>query len=214
MMRIASAALLALVAGPAWAGDAWIAEYLIGNADGDGTLVLVRDELQVEYRMEGQAPRIWRKTPDGVEMQELHTDQKKLIAYSPGDLRTLGMTMEWEQLTGLVSPDLRRQPAIKEAARQFGQVVVRYEGVDRSGQPLMLNWLPEVGMPVLFRTGRPNESGVAAHPNLQLRKLSRLPSEQAFSSKDGLLEIDHADLGDMEMNPDMRRLTQDAHPGH
>ncbi len=213
-MRIASAVLLALVAGPAWAGDAWIAEYLIGNAVGGKTLVLVRDETQVEYRMEGQASRIWRRTPDGVEMHELYPDQKKLIAYSPGDLRTMGMALDWEQLAGLVSPEVRRSSEIEESVRQFGQIVVRYEGVDHSGQPVVLNWLPEVGLPALFKAVWQQESGVVPRANLELRKLSRLPAEQAFSSEEGLLEIDQVDLGDMEMNPDMRRLTQDAHPGH
>ncbi|MET1161613.1 MAG: hypothetical protein ABWY48_03660, partial [Pseudoxanthomonas sp.] len=60
MKSLASAMVLALVAGPACAGDAWVAEYAVHDQKGERTLVLARDEDQVEYRLGNEAPRIWR----------------------------------------------------------------------------------------------------------------------------------------------------------
>jgi hypothetical protein len=46
---------------------------------------------------------------------------------------------------------------------------------------------------------------------LALKSLVRRPSDAAFSPTDQLLEIDQADLGDMEMNPEVQRLGRHGH---
>jgi hypothetical protein len=201
------AVLLALLAGPAWAGDAWVADYAIQDAKGERTLVLVRDDNRVEYRISGEAPRIWRRLQDGVEMRELHPEEKRVITYSPGDLRTLGMPTDWEQLAGIVEPGLRTRLSMKDGAKFFGQASVRYTGSDPQGNKVMLDWLAGAGLPVHYCVGGQCAAKRDAGDGLRLRSLKQVPAEQAFSSEEGLLEIDQADLGDMEMDPVVRHLT-------
>lgn len=196
MKSFASGLLLALIAGPAWAGDAWVAEYAVHDHKGERTLVLVRDEERVEYRLSDEAPRLWRRLQDGVEMRELHPDQKRSLVYSPGDLRTLGMDSAWEQLAGIVDPGLLTKLSRKEESRQFGQQSIRYAGTDANGQPVVMEWLPELALPVRYCIGQPCVKNKNAESSLRLRTLKRMPAEQAFSSEQGLLELDQADLGD------------------
>ena len=207
MKKAASCVLLALLAGPVWAGDAWVADYAIQDAKGERTLVLVRDENRVEYRISGEAPRIWRRLQDGVEMRELHPQEKRVVTYSPGDLRTLGMPTEWELLAGIVEPGLRTRLSMQDGAKVFGQPSVRYTGADAQGNKVILDWLAGASLPVRYCVGGQRAAKRGAGDGLRLRSLKQVPAEQAFSSEEGLLEIDQADLGDMEMDPVVRHMT-------
>lgn len=207
MKKVASCLLLALLAGPAWAGDAWVADYAIRDDKGERTLVLVRDDDTVEYRISGEAPRIWRRLQDGVEMRELHPAEKRVVTYSPGDLRTLGMPTEWGLLAGIVEPGLRTRLSRKDGARVFDQASVRYAGSDAQGKQVILDWLADAGLPVRYCVGEQCAAKRDAGDGLRLRSLKRMPADQAFSSEEGLLEIDQADLGDMEMDPVVRHMT-------
>ena len=204
--------LLALVAGPSWAGDAWVAEYQVLEGAVSKSLVVVRGDQQVEYRLAGEAPRLWRRTPDGIEMRELYPDERRMIAYSPGDLRTLQMTPDWEELVGVVDPATRAQLLPDGGGSRFGQKLTRYAGTDSRGNQVVLDWLPEAGLParlVLATEDAVKTKGTPAR--LALKGLARQPSALAFSPTDGLLETDQADLGDMEMNPDIKRLGRRGH---
>lgn len=204
--------LLVLVAGPSWAGDAWVAEYQVAEGAVTKSLVVVRDDQQVEYRLAGEAPRLWRKTPDGTEMRELYPDEGRMITYSPGDLRTLQMTPDWEELVGVVNPATRTELLPKSDTRRFGQKLTHYAGTDSQGNQVAVDWLPEAGLPArlaLKSEGAGKRSDMPAR--LALKSLVRRPSDAAFSPTDKLLEIDQADLGDMGMNPDVQRLGRHGH---
>ena len=192
---------LALLAGPGWAGEAgreeaWVGDYRIRDAQGERALVLVRDESRVEYRVAGESTRIWRQTPDGLEMIELYPAERRMVVYTPGDLRTLGVQPDWALLTGLVDPALRARLSVSGDATAFAQPLSRYRGNDAKGVRVELDWLAEAGLPARYCVG---ESCAGKHRDadaIRLQQLTRLPAEDAFTSLDGLLEIDHADLGD------------------
>lgn len=212
MKRKSCLLLLFLVAGPSWAGDAWVAEYQVAEGAVTQSLVVVRDDQQVEYRLAGEAPRLWRRTSDGIEMRELYPDEGRMIIYSPGDLRTLQMTPDWEELVGVVNPATRAELLPKGDTRRFGQKLTHYAGTDSHGNQVALDWLPEAGLPVrlvLKTEGAGKRADLPA--GLALKSLARWPSDLAFSPTDELLEIDQADLGDMEMNPDVQRLGRHGH---
>lgn len=207
--------VLATVASPAWAGDAWQAKYRVRDAEGERTLVVVRDETQVEYRMSGQAPRVWRKLQDGVEMRELHRREARMVTYTPGDLRTMGMPTEWDALAEVVAPEVRAQLSARGQSSRLGQSSLHYQGADAQGKPVVLEWLPGVGLPALYCTGaQACLKNPGKHAALELLALRTLPAAQAFSSTEGLLEIDQADLGDMEMDPVVHALVHDGHTAH
>lgn len=207
---------LAFIAGPSWAGDAWVGDYRIRDAQGERNLVLVRDETRVEYRVAGQPPRIWRQTPDGVELLELYPAERRVIAYAPGDLRTLNLHPDWTQLTGLVDPALRARltasASAPTGASAFAQPLTRYRGTDQQGQAVVLDWLSAPGLPARYCSGARCDGKRDDEDAIHLQGLKRMPAEAAFSSLEGLLEIDHADLGDMEQDPFVHGLSHAPPP--
>lgn len=195
-----SALWLMLLAGQGWAGDAgvdapsdqaWVGVYRLRDHQGERSLVLVRSATQVEYRVPGQPVRLWRRTPDGPELHEIDPASKRDVVYAPGELRTLHAQPAWAQLAGLVAPDLRGSLTGQHKGRAFGQPLTRYRGRDAHGTRIELDWLPDAGLPVRYRLGKRGNGDA-----IVLLRLDRTPASQAFTTRAGLVEIDHADLGD------------------
>lgn len=213
-MRSALFLLLCMFgAGPAWAGSgttdalAWVAEYRVHDDQGDRTLVLVRSDVRVEYRMAGEPVRIWEKGGDGPFLREVFIADGRIVSFAPGDLRALGRDTEWLQLSHLVDPALRAQLQEKgttkvSAARNAP--ARRYRG-DVQGVQAQLDWLDAADLPSQYRTGK----GRAAYV-LELRSLEQRPVGLAFTATDGLREIDYADIGDMELDPFARRYNREG----
>jgi len=194
--------------GPVWAGSgtaealAWVAEYRVHDGLGDRTLVLVRSDERVEYRLAGEPVRIWEKGGDGVFHREVFIAEGRIVSYAPGDLRALGRSAEWAQLNHLVDPALREQLLEQRTTKvtaAHDARAQRYRG-DAHGVPVQLDWLEDADLPSRFRSGKGRTAYV-----LELRSLERRPAEQAFTATDGLREIDYADIGDMELDPFARR---------
>lgn len=220
--------LLALIAGQGWAGEggddsgsqavagktAWVADYRIRDANGERGLVMVRDDNRVEYRVANEPVRVWRQTADGVELRELYSAERRMVVYAPGDLRTLDKVPDWAQLSGLVDPALRTQLKATGDAAAFAQPLTRYRGVDRDGTPVALDWLADSGLPARYCAGKHCSSRSRSDDALRLQGLTQASAEGAFTSFEGLLEIDHADLGDMELDAFVHGLSHVEHPAH
>lgn len=224
--------LLALIAGQGWAGDggsdgldsnnmvagdesAWVGDYRIRDASGERELRLVRDGTRIEYRIAGEPIRVWRQTPDGVELRELYPTDRRMVVYAPGDLRTLDKVPDWAQLSGLVDPALRARLAVAGNASAFAQPLTRYRGADSQGKPVQLDWLAGPGLPARYCLGehcdgKRRSDGEA----IRLQALTQTPVKDAFTPLEGLLEIDHADLGDMELDTFVHGLSHAEHPAH
>lgn len=202
--------LLALcLAGPLWAGEAggnaveagqaWVAEYQLHDAQGDRTLVVVRDEQRVEYRETGQPIRVWRQGGDGLEHHQIFPDDRKVVVYTPGDLRALGHTPDWTKLSELVDPALRDQLKDAGSTRISGEQARRYRGT-RDGARIELAWLQSPALPARYRRNAGEERF-----ELTLRKLERRAAGEAFTPTAGYREMDFADIGDMALDPFARR---------
>ena len=220
---------LALIAGQGWAGDgrsdefdsnaitgktAWVADYRIRDARGERGLVMVRDDTRIEYRVANEPIRVWRQTADGVELRELYPAERRMVVYAPGDLRTLGKVPDWTQLSGLVDPALRAQLNAAGSAAVFAQPLTRYRGADGQSTPIVLDWLADPGLPARYCIGKHCGGRGRSDDAIRLQGLTRAPAEGAFTSLEGLLEIDHADLGDMELDTFVHGLSHAEHPAH
>jgi len=203
--------LLALcLAGPLWAGEAgkkvadsaaqaWVAEYQLHDAQGDRTLVLVRDENRIEYRIPGEPIRVWQQGSDGLEHREIFPADQKVVVFAPGDLRALGHVPDWAKLSGLVDPALRGQLKEAGSTRIAGEPAQRYRGT-QDGEHIELAWLQAPALPAHFRRG----AGKGRF-ELTLRKLERHAAAEAFTATGDFRELDYADIGDMELDPFARR---------
>jgi hypothetical protein len=221
---------LALIAGQGWAGDgrseepgsnavagktAWVADYRIRDARGEHSLTIVRDDSRIEYRVANEPVRVWRQTADGVELRELYPAERRMVVYAPGDLRTLDKVPDWAQLSGLVDPALRAQlKATGDAAALFALPLTRYRGADSQGTPIALDWLEGPGLPARYCLGKHCGGQRRSDDAIRLQALIQATAEQAFTRVDGLLEIDHADLGDMELDAFVHGLSHAEHPAH
>jgi hypothetical protein len=189
----ALAVLLGFVAGPAWAGDTWRAEYEVREGEARRTLVVVRSDDRVEYRAGVDAPvRIWRRLDDGIERLEVFAGRGAAVLASPGDLRTFEAAPDWETLAGIVPASLRASLEPRGHARRFERDASRHSGRDPDGHRVALEWLDEVGLPADYRAG---------DYRLHLRSLERVDEAQAFTPVADLRVYDRADLGDMPLDP-------------
>ncbi|GAB3386439.1 hypothetical protein [Lysobacter fragariae] len=217
MRRALLIVLFALGAGPARAGSdavvtpapavAWVAQYTVHDAAGDRTLVLVRGDDRVEYRLAGEPIRVWRQGADGLVHHEVFVDAGRVVTYAPGDLRALGRHPQWSQLSHLVDPTLRAKLASRGTVHvqaAHGADAQRYRG-DVGGIPVAMEWLDAADLPATYRSGE----GKAAY-RLELRALEQRPVAQAFTAFDGLREIDYADIGDMELDPFARQYIREG----
>ena len=96
--------------------------------------------------------------------------------------------------------------------------MTRYHGIDAQGLPVQLDWLADAGLPVRLSIDTPRKAQrndkARDGDAIRLLALKQAPADLAFTAVDGLLEIDHADLGDMELDPFVRGLSHAAHPAH
>ena len=206
----ASLLMLLFLAGHGWAGEAaWEGRYRIRDAVGERELVLLRGDDRIEYRIAGEPVRVWRKVADGIELSELYPQQRRKVVFSPGDLRTLDKEPDWALLGDLIDPALRAQLQAAGGGRGFDQAQTRYRGHDAQGRPVELDWLDAAALPARYCVGRPKAKRCDADA-IRLQGLRQVDAA-AFSPADELLEIDQADLGDMELDPFVKGL---GHAGH
>ncbi|RNF86184.1 hypothetical protein [Montanilutibacter psychrotolerans] len=208
LMRLGALAVLCL-AGPLWAGETagdvadqglvWVAEYQLHDAQGDRTLVVARDEKRVEYRTPGEPIRAWQQGSDGVVHRQIFPADRKVVVYTPGDLRALGHVVAWPKLSGLVDPTLLDQMQAVGDTRIAGEAAQRYRGA-KDGLRIELSWLSTAALPAHYQSGRGK-----GRFELTLRKLERRAADEAFTATDEYRELDFADIGDMELDPFAKR---------
>ena len=210
-MRVRAPLLMLLfLAGHGWAGEAaWEGRYRIRDAAGERELVLLRGADRIEYRIAGEPVRVWRKVADGVELSELYPQQRRKVVFSPGDLRTLDKEPDWALLGGLVDPGLRTQLQAAGGGHGFAQAQTRYRGRDAQGRQVELDWLEAAALPARYCVGQPKAKRCNGDA-IRLLGLQQVDAT-AFSPAADLLEIDQADLGDMELDPFVKGL---GHAGH
>ncbi|QQP94112.1 hypothetical protein [Lysobacter enzymogenes] len=224
--RVAALALAFVLAGPAWAGEAasanaapsavetvaapvaapdaeaLLAQYVLRDARGERSLVLVRSADRIEYRQQGEPVELWRQTPDGISRLELFAAEQRSVAWAPGDLRTAGRMPQWEQLASPINAQLRDKLKRDGNAKALGLSAQRYRGESAEGRPIALEWLADAGLPAYYRTGPAKpKAGDAGFYELRLVKLERVDAASAFTATAGYREIDYTDLGDMELDP-------------
>lgn len=192
-----------LLAGPSWAGDAtnqaWRAEYTLDDVRGARTLLLIRSDDRVEYRIAGEPTRVWQRSADGLEHQEIFVDAARVVTYSPGDLRALGRHPRWSLLSSLIEPQVRSRLQSVGSTRGPGGVAQRYQGV-LEGERVVLDWLDAPSLPAHYLRGSGPD-----RVELILQTLAQVPVERAFTATGDFRELDYADIGDMELDPFARR---------
>ncbi|MBD8527607.1 hypothetical protein [Pseudomarimonas arenosa] len=151
---------------------------------------LLRARDQVERRVEGSPVRRWRREADGIGLIEIDVRARRVVEFSPGELRARRAEPQWSQLAELVDPALRQLPERKlwrhgEHQRQ------RFAGKLDDQREVDLIWLRALRLPekVEWR-------GMAGRETLRLLSVEIADGELGFTPCDGCLRIDAADLGE------------------
>lgn len=164
----------------------------------------IRQNDQVETAR-GDYAEVWRRDERGeIALTRVFHRDRKLIQYTPGELRTQGRQRDWSSLNSIFDP--RRLAGLKPAgtATVLGRPALRYTGK-----------LGEERIEVLWLTGealaaRFVRSGRNGRVSLELRELRSSPDSRwpqaSLAKADRYAFLDGADLGDMEHDPFVRRV--------
>lgn len=175
------------------------------------TWLLWREPNRVETRLpDGGGERWWRNARGDVHHQRLFHTQRRLIEYTPVDLRALGAAPAWERLAHLIDPALLGGVLKRiDTATALGRPAVRYRGRVRGVRHEVL-WLVRERLPARMQL-RYHDRTVTVRLK-EIHPMDRSPWPR--TDTDTYLATDYADIGDDEADPFLRHLLNDAGPAH
>jgi hypothetical protein len=211
------AGLLAFAAGtaqaaadePAPAFKPAAARYQETRGDGDGhrhgsEWVFIRSGAQVELGRGGYV-ELWERDERGeISWQRVFHDERKLISYTPGELRTERRAPSWEVLNSIIDERLLGSLRPVGATRYLGHAATRYRG-EVDGERIEVLWLDAERLPATVSRRDKTHSY-----QLRLRELHPAPAPgwpRADLARAADYEyIDGSDLGDREYEPFVRKV--------
>ena len=177
-----------------------------------------RSDNRVETRSaHGETGEVWESSPRGqISYTKLFHPAEKAIDYTPGDLSALAINTDWDQIKSIIDPKLLGTQ-LKRTGEQTvdGQRAERYAGkVDDTNTEVL--WLPEMKLPARIEKTR---GGVMV--SLRMAECKPLASAPWTMTSDTQMQsyqhLDYADLGDMENDPFVKKVTdhnEGLHHGH
>lgn len=189
----------------------------IGASAQSGDLYLVRQPDQVEIAR-GIYTDVWQRDQRAeLSLIRVFHQDRKLIEYEPGELRTRHAMAHWPAVNGLFDPRLLGRLAKGATQPYLGRTATAYTG-KLGKDDVELLWLEQEAL--IARYVRSNRDGSleVALKTLQAAPGSAWPPPSLSVAGDYGV-IDAADLGDMEYDPFVQRVLGmeghgDAHAHH
>lgn len=171
-----------------------------------------RRKEQVETARKNYA-EVWQRDERGeLTLTRVFQQDRKLIQYTSGELRTQRRMKDWVALNSVIDP--RQYAALKQIGTGsiLGRNALRYAG-EIGEERIELLWLAEEALAAKLTRSGANGSSLT----LELKELRAAPDPNwplASQTKiDQYAALDGADLGDMEYDPFVKRVL-DADGGH
>lgn len=156
---------------------------------------------------------IWERTSaNDFSYRRIFHNDKRIVEYSPGEIKTRNATPDWAKLASVISPQLLDE--LKRGGKKtvFGQSAIRYIG-NVGGQKVEVLWLEQAQIPARLQM-----SGKGQQMTMVLKDLyTQSPAGWPRVDEDKIAAyglIDAADFGDMESDPFVARLMQQEGHGH
>lgn len=158
----------------------------------------------------GDYAEVWQRDERGeLTLTRVFHQDRKLIQYTPGELKTQHRVKDWGSLNGFFDP--RHQPGLKkiEEVTFMGHPASRYAG--KAGRDdVEVIWLEKEAMLARYIvTGRDGSV------RYELTDLRTTPEQgrvdDNLKKAENYAYIDGADLGDMEYDPFVRRVLGEGH---
>jgi len=178
-----------------------------GSGHGSGRVsrwYFVRGVRQVELGR-GAYVELWGRDDGGeVSWQRIFHDERKLIAYTPGELRTQRRAPAWEVLNTIIDERLLTSLRRVGSASFNGRQATRYRG-QVGEERIEVIWLEKEKLPV--EVSRRDRHHAYRLRLLELRALPGRDWPRADLARAADYEyIDGADLGDREYDPFVRKV--------
>jgi hypothetical protein len=154
---------------------------------------------------------IWRRVrADEYTYRRVFHNDKRVVDYTAGEIRTRHAEPDWSKLASVISPQLLAELKRGPSKAIFGQKAVRYTG-KVGGQSIELWWLEQAQLPASLHMTRTGQRMTLALKELH----SEAPAAWPRATEERIADyglIDAADFGDMESDPFVARiLRQDGH---
>lgn len=154
---------------------------------------------------------IWQRLRgDDYHYRRVFHNDRRVVEYVPGEIRTRHAEPDWAKLASVISPQLLAELKRGTSKTLFGQKAVRYTG-KVGGQTVDLWWLERAQLPARLQMIRPGQRMILA-----LRELhAKAPDAWPRATDERIADygvVDAADFGDMESDPFVARiLRQEGH---
>lgn len=223
-MNCLAAVLLAMALGPAHAGQDFVplaVRYLEVRSDGhtaprSAEWYFMRATNQVEIGRGGGYVELWQRDERGeVSWQRIFHGDRKLIVYTPGQLRTENRALPWETLNSVIDPQTLQEFVAMGKTEFLGRQATRYTG-KIGALDVEVVWLDAEQLPASVT----HRDRVHTYYHLSLEELRSEPAadwpRSDLARADGYDYIDGSDLGDREYDPFVQKvLAMDGHShGH
>ncbi|NTV70847.1 MAG: hypothetical protein HGA71_11955 [Azonexaceae bacterium] len=154
---------------------------------------------------------IWQRIKaDEYTYRRVFHQDKRVVDYTTGEIRTRHAEPDWSKLASVISPQLLEELKRGASKTLFGQKAVRYTG-QLGGQRIELWWLEQAQLPASLQMARTGQRMTLVLKELRGQAPATWPRATEERIGDYGL-IDAADFGDMENDPFVARvMRQDGH---
>jgi hypothetical protein len=212
----AQAPVAELRAGATVSPPALFARYELSTGARGIDWYLTRADARIEtFNAASRQAEIWERVPTGgIEYRRIFLGDRRIVEYTPGELKSRRAEPDWSALASLVAP--AKIAGLRKAGERtvLGRRAVILEGkID--GAQTRLWWLPEAQLPARLERGQGKRL-----VRINLRELhDRPPAGWPLMNEAHLSDfalIDAADFGDMEYDAFVQKvMSQDGHAhGH
>ena len=200
------------VAAPALACRFETTEARTGHGTTHQNWLLWRTPSRIETRNETtQTGEVWtRVSTNQISHDKLFLADRTVLEYAPGELRAAQQRVDWTRLGCLVEVKaLAHDFKLSGTTTILGRRAQQYQRTSASGLEEIW-WLPSEQIAALIRRELPDRVVTT-----QLKELHPVDqSPWASSSTAGFRTIDYADLGDMESDPFVQKITRQLGHSH
>lgn len=154
---------------------------------------------------------IWTRDHQGdIEYTRVFMEDKKLVEYTTGELKTQNKLPDWAQLASIFAPKIIASLKVSGEKIQFGEQVLVLEGKINNVETTIW-WIPKLQIPsyVSQKQGTVDSSMTLKEIYKQTPTTWQWLDTATF---DSFSRIDASDIGDMEGDPFVKKLLQlDGH---
>ncbi len=165
---------------------------------------LWRTPMRMETRDElTQQGELWERNNQAqLFYTKVFFHEKTAVEFVPGDLAALGKSPSWPQLNSLIDPAVLGKQLLLTQQR-IGDIEVQHYRGKLQHAEIELAWLPKIQLPLRLWKKMPDEELVltlkTCSPTLPVQPISQTELNQ-------FRHLDYTDFGDMEDDPQVKRL--------